>query len=170
MKRMLAVCLIALVMLTLTYVSLRGTLTGMFLAEGYKDINSRLSLNGYVPIKVEVNGNTVRIKYGCYAIDKNVLDGQALSIYHVINNITYFRPLTHDLIKDMLDLFEIKVKVAKIVDYRDGVYYARLVLERGNKIVDLDARPSDVIAIALRYNKSVYIKESIIKENGMYIC
>ena len=162
-----AVFLLLLAALYVYDITIGAGITGMVTA-GNEDY---LSLEGYVPVEVYVKpGNVVGIKSGCYVIENNVLEGQALSIYNALNDITYFRPLTHDLMSDIFDLLDIKVRVAKISKYKDGVYYARLIVEQGDKVLDLDARPSDVIAIALREGVDVYIKKDILEKTGVNVC
>jgi bifunctional DNase/RNase len=72
------------------------------------------------------------------------------------------RPLTHDLYMLTLDAFGAKVSRAVIVRMEDEIYYARLILEAENeimerKIVELDARPSDCLALAVRCNAPFYV-------------
>jgi bifunctional DNase/RNase len=60
--------------------------------------------------------------------------------------------------------------MVKIVEIRNNTFIGRLILQQGNKVVSLDSRPSDGIAIAVRTGSPVYIKESLMKEQGKYIC
>lgn len=78
------------------------------------------------------------------------------------------RPLTHDLYMQTLEAFGAKVCRVIIVNMKDEVYYARLILEAENevmerKIVELDARPSDSIAIAVRCGAPVFVVEELWK-------
>ena len=94
---------------------------------------------------------------------------QIYSIQKGLENKIEFRPLTHDLIKSILDVFGIEVLMVKITDYKGGVYFANLILKQGNKILNIDSRPSDAIAIAIRLNKPIYIKEDLLKY-GLKFC
>ncbi len=90
---------------------------------------------------------------------------EAQAIYMGMKGIIYERPLTHDLIKSILDVFEIKVKKVVINALKDSTYYARLLLEdKEGNIYSVDARPSDSIAIALKTNSKIFIAEEIMQK------
>jgi len=75
------------------------------------------------------------------------------------------RPLSHDLMKSIID--SLKAKVARVVihDIKDSTFYAKVILElTGGEIVEVDARPSDSIALALRSNAGIFVSERIILE------
>jgi hypothetical protein len=79
------------------------------------------------------------------------------------------RPLTHDLIGHMLGAFGAKVERVVINDLRDGVYYARLIISAENelhqrKIVELDGRPSDSVAIAMQAKAEVFVARAVWNE------
>ncbi len=76
------------------------------------------------------------------------------------------RPLTHDLYLQTLDAFGAKVSRVVIVDMKGDIYYARLILEAENeimerKIVELDSRPSDCIAVATRCGAPIYVLQEL---------
>ena len=72
--------------------------------------------------------------------------------------------------KDMLDIFGIQVLQVKIDRYVSDIYYATIILNQGNRILELDARPSDSIALAARTGSKLYIKRNILEMNGDYLC
>jgi hypothetical protein len=78
------------------------------------------------------------------------------------------RPLTHDLIANILSGFNITVDRVIITELRNSTYYARLILnqqnELGRKIVEIDARPSDCIAIATAHKKPIYVAASLFEQ------
>jgi uncharacterized protein len=76
------------------------------------------------------------------------------------------RPMTHDLLKNIVEQFNSTITEVNIVDMKDNTYYATLVIDGINE--DVDARPSDAIALAVRFNAPIYINESIINETGFY--
>jgi len=93
---------------------------------------------------------------------------EAHSIYLALTNQKFERPLTHDLIKTILNALNVKIPMVVVNDVRDRTYYARIVLEVGEgKIFTIDARPSDSIAIALRMNSKIYVAKSIMDEAGV---
>ncbi len=97
---------------------------------------------------------------------------EATSILMEIQGIKPSRPLTHDLLKSVLD--DLKAQVTKIVinDLHDGTFYARIHLERNSSNFEIDSRPSDAIALAVRTDAPIYAEEkimesaSIISESG----
>src|SRR5438132_10826618 len=75
------------------------------------------------------------------------------------------RPLTHDLITHMLKGFNITVERAIITELKNSTYYARLILQQqnelGRKIVEIDARPSDCLALATAVKKPIYVSAAL---------
>jgi len=76
------------------------------------------------------------------------------------------RPLTHDLIGQILEGFEVKVQKVVINDLQDNTFFARLFLvaedESGKRIIEIDARPSDCIAIAQRAGAAIYVASHVL--------
>jgi len=72
------------------------------------------------------------------------------------------RPLTHDLFLQVCKTFNVNLLEVEITDLKEGIYYAKLVCKKGDLIVDFDSRSSDAIALALRFNCPIYIKEKIL--------
>jgi bifunctional DNase/RNase len=91
---------------------------------------------------------------------------EAMSIYVELTGERAPRPLTHDLLKNILDHFESQVEEVRIVDLKDGIFFAELVIKMDERELRLDARPSDSIALALRYKAPVLMAEAILKEAG----
>lgn len=90
--------------------------------------------------------------------------GSAISMF--INGTEKIRPLTHDLIVMILEAFGAKVTQVVINDLAGGTYFARLFLEAENeimhrKIVELDARPSDSIALACQQGAPIYVARKV---------
>lgn len=83
-------------------------------------------------------------------------ENQALSIYLGQTNHAGQRPLTHDLLTDVVHALGASLEKVRITDLRENIYYAELQLRRGNTITKIDARPSDAIALALRSNAPVF--------------
>jgi len=78
------------------------------------------------------------------------------------------RPLTHDLMSDVFKGFDIEVERVVVTELKNSTYFARMILkmenELGVKIVELDARPSDCLAIAASQNVPVYVTDSLFEE------
>jgi uncharacterized protein len=91
---------------------------------------------------------------------------ESQSIAIALNNLQTPRPLTHDLIKNLLDYLECRLMRVELIDLKEGVFFARLVLERDGQRMDMDARPSDSIALALRAKAPIYVTPAIMDEAG----
>jgi len=76
------------------------------------------------------------------------------------------RPLTHDLLRDVVTAFEQELDEVRITDVKDGVFYATLVFGSG---VQVEARPSDSIALALRTGSRIVCSEDVLGESGVHV-
>ena len=93
---------------------------------------------------------------------------EAQSIALALEVVETPRPLTHDLICEMIKKIDAKLVSVSIYKLNDGVFYAKLKikgLKFGNK--QIDSRPSDAISIALRLNAQIYVSPEVIKEAGV---
>lgn len=80
------------------------------------------------------------------------------------------RPLTHDLMKDLLEKLNGTLLAVHLTELREGVFYADLVLKRGDQSeITISARPSDAIALALRTKSSILASEELLAEAGIEI-
>lgn len=91
---------------------------------------------------------------------------EASSIATALENIQTPRPMTHDLLKNILDQLGIKVIKIEVNDLKDNTYYALIHLDVSNKRLTIDARPSDALAIALRTGASIFVEESVIQRSA----
>lgn len=79
------------------------------------------------------------------------------------------RPLTHDLFKNFCDHYSIKVKQVIIHKLTDGVFYSSIITEQNLKEKIIDARTSDAVALALRFNAPIFTYKDILKKAGVYL-
>jgi len=91
---------------------------------------------------------------------------EASSIATALENINTPRPMTHDLVKNLLDKLGVKIVRIEVNDLKDNTYYALLHLDVDNRRLVIDSRPSDAIAIALRTNAPIFVEESVIKRSA----
>jgi uncharacterized protein len=91
---------------------------------------------------------------------------EASSIATALENVQTPRPMTHDLMKSMLDLLEVKVVKIEVNDLRDNTYFAVIHMEVDKKRMVIDSRPSDAIALALRVGASIFVEENVIKKSA----
>ena len=89
---------------------------------------------------------------------------EAISIDIALRNETTPRPMTHDLMKSIMDNFSIRIDRIIIDDLDEQVFYARLMLKDTDKEIEIDARPSDCIALAVRTNASIFIDPEILEK------
>jgi len=94
---------------------------------------------------------------------------EANAIDRELRNITSVRPMTHDLIHSILTQTHVKVKEVRIVDLKDNTYYARLFLTSDNGLIEIDARPSDAIIIALKSKTPVFVSAKILRDQGIVL-
>lgn len=91
---------------------------------------------------------------------------EASSIATALENIETPRPMTHDLIKNMLDNLGVKIMKIEVNDLKDNTYYALIHLDVNKKRMVIDSRPSDAIAIALRTSAPIFVEESVIQRSA----
>lgn len=93
---------------------------------------------------------------------------EARAITFEVEKVTTPRPLTHQLMANMIQSLGARVARAVIREFRDHTYYADLVLvQRGGQEVAIDARPSDAIALALRAEAPIFAAPAVLDENGL---
>ena len=97
-----------------------------------------------------------------------MFEAQAIAIE--IEKISPNRPMTHDLFKSFAGHFNVEVIEIYISDLKEGVFFGRIVCRDGEgKIIEIDARPSDAIAIGIRFNAGIYTNEKVMEEAGIVV-
>ena len=94
-------------------------------------------------------------------------EAQAIAIQ--LEKMTPSRPLTHDLFKNFADTFNIKLKEVIIYNLVEGIFYAKLISDDGEKEVEIDARTSDAIALAVRFDCPIFTYEFILSAAGIIL-
>jgi uncharacterized protein len=92
---------------------------------------------------------------------------EATSIASALRDIKFDRPMTHDLFKNFIDNLEMVVSKVEVCDLKDNTFYARIYFVSKDKSFDMDARPSDAIAIALRFGAPIYVDDKIFDKSQM---
>lgn len=90
---------------------------------------------------------------------------EATAIASEIEGVTFSRPMTHDLLKNIMDKTDTKVKKIEICDLKDNTYYAIIHLTSQGKALSIDSRPSDAIAIALRTKSPIFVHQQVIEKS-----
>ena len=133
-------------------------------------------------VKLSIKGISYsQTQNGAYALILNEVDGErklpivigafeAQSIAIALEKeIKPPRPLTHDLFKNFADRFDIVIKQVIIHKLVDGVFYSSMICERDRIEEIIDARTSDAIALALRFNAPIFTYKNILDKAGIYL-
>lgn len=124
-----------------------------------------LRINTIAPSSVGANSYVIVLQ----SIEKSILsfpivigsqEAQSISIF--IEGISIKRPLTHDLIYQVLLTTRTELEYVEITSFKDGIFYAELHLINNNENYVIDARPSDAIAIAIRFKKEIRISTDLL--------
>ncbi len=95
-------------------------------------------------------------------------EAQAIAIE--LENMTPTRPLTHDLFKSFAESFDVKIKEVVVYNLVEGIFYSKIICDtKDGKEVEIDARTSDAIAIAVRFKCPVYTFEFILSSAGILL-
>ena len=89
-------------------------------------------------------------------------EAQAIALQ--LEKIVPPRPLTHDLMKNLLDSIDVNVARIVVNELRENTYFALIGLKRNGDTKDIDARPSDAIALALRANAPIFVEEEVMQK------
>ncbi len=108
-----------------------------------------------VILKDEVNRRWLPIVVGS-------TEAQAIALQ--LERIKPPRPLTHDLMKNLLDSIEVRVSRVVVNDLRENTYYALIGLKFNGSHTEIDARPSDAIALALRTDSPIFVEEEVMRK------
>ncbi len=132
-------------------------------------------------IKLEIVGLSYsQTQSGAYALVLGEAKGQrrlpiiiggfeAQAIAIELEKMTPSRPLTHDLFRSFAEAFSIVVEEVVIYNLLEGIFYARLVCDDGIRKLEIDARTSDAIALAVRFECPIYTYESILATAGIIL-
>lgn len=94
-----------------------------------------------------------------------MFEAQAIAIE--IEKIIPNRPMTHDLFKSFAESFHFEIDRILISDMKEGVFYAKIICKSELTVVEIDSRPSDAIAIAVRFNAPIFCAEKVMTEAAM---
>jgi uncharacterized protein len=92
---------------------------------------------------------------------------EAEAITVALQEIEMIRPLTHDLLKSLFGTFNARIKRVEIVSLREEIFFGNIVAEANGEEVNIDSRPSDAIALAVRAHVPIYVHQSVLDEAGI---
>lgn len=110
-----------------------------------------------IVILKDVNGNAI------LPIWVGVFEANAIALE--IEKVQTPRPMTHDLIKNVLLGLNATVKKVVVTDLRDDTFYALIWLDRNGSSITIDSRPSDALALALRTDAPIFVEEEVLKSS-----
>jgi bifunctional DNase/RNase len=119
---------------------------------------SLLSQHRVVVLKEEEMERYLAIWIGPYEADAITIRLQGVEVA---------RPLTHDLVQQTIDRLGATVSHILVNDLHDDTFYARVVMDRDGERIELDSRPSDAIALAVRVQAPVFVSESVMERAGV---
>jgi hypothetical protein len=119
---------------------------------------------------LEVDGNTVTIGRGCTAIVSETSPERAEAIQMGLENKTGERPTSYDGWASMLGEFNVTLEAVTLYGKTDSAYLSRAIFRIDNRVLDLDMRPSDAMALALRTGAPIYLNMTLLREVGTDIC
>jgi bifunctional DNase/RNase len=130
----------------------------------------RLSLIG---VRVEVPTNQpivlLREESGARFLPIFIGSPEATAIVYALQGLDVPRPMTHDLFKTVLDDQKVALQKVEITELHDGTFYAEIELDRDGKTSRISSRPSDAIALAVRFGSDIpiYADEAVLDEAGV---
>ncbi len=123
--------------------------------------NTITQTNNYAVVLQEVNGNRrLPIVIGGF---------EAQSIAIALEGMRPNRPLTHDLLKNVMLTFDIHLEKVIINKLIEGIFHACLICNKDGQIYEIDSRTSDAIALALRFNVPIYAREEVLSEAAITV-
>ncbi|MCY4401947.1 MAG: bifunctional nuclease family protein [Candidatus Poribacteria bacterium] len=93
-------------------------------------------------------------------------ESEAWAIDNHLKQVHVPRPMTHDLLKSVIDTFSVKVSSVCITAIEDITFYAQVTLELNGEVHEIDSRPSDALALAIRSDVPIFVEEEVLEENG----
>ena len=90
---------------------------------------------------------------------------EATAIASELEGIHFSRPMTHDLLKSIMETIDVRVSKIEVCDLRNNTYYALIHIKHGGKEISIDARPSDALALSLRVGAPIFVAEDVISKS-----
>ena len=91
---------------------------------------------------------------------------EATAIAFALEEVETPRPMTHDLMKDMLDELGARIERVVVTELRDSTFYAEIVVSHAGEVKSVSARPSDAVALAVRFGAPVFAEEGVLDAAG----
>ena len=158
-KRHLKIGLAGFLLVTLVFVSLSKEKPSAFIEVEVKGV--RLDTMGHNPVVILADKDGKKaLPIWIGLLEANAIDKE-------LKNVSSTRPMTHDLLHSILGQVHATVKEVKVVELKDHTYYAKLFLMLNKELIEVDARPSDAIVMALKSKAPIYVSAKIMGDQGI---
>jgi len=94
---------------------------------------------------------------------------EAAAIAYALQGVTMPRPMTHDLMRDVLSSLDVEIERVVITELQDRTYYAELRLRRGSDVTVVSSRPSDAVAVAVRTGSPLFVSDELMDAEGIML-
>ena len=91
---------------------------------------------------------------------------EATAIASELEGINFSRPMTHDLLKNILEMTGVEILKVEVCDLKNNTYYALIHFKYNGREMSIDARPSDAIALSLRVKAPIFVADEVIEKSG----
>jgi len=123
-------------------------------------------INGLFLTQAQASGVILKEIDGDRTLPIIIGEHEASSIALGLENVAPPRPITHDLFLNTLDTLKAKIERVIITDLKNNTYYAIIQIRNKSQLQEIDARPSDAIALAVRRNVQIFIKEEVMRKGA----
>lgn len=129
-----------------------------------------LSLDEFTKVKVGIAPGKIYLVDNCTAVVMSTSLSKTFTIQRALEGALDIRPDAYDTFYDLMNHYEIGVKFVKIYELKDGLYYAQLFVEKENQLLNLDAKPSDALALATRFHVPIYVSDELLRTQSERVC
>jgi bifunctional DNase/RNase len=91
---------------------------------------------------------------------------EATAIASELEGVKFSRPMTHDLLKNIMSITDIRVEKVEVCDLKNNTYFALIHINHMGKEISIDARPSDALALSLRVQAPIFVSEDVIRRSA----
>lgn len=123
-------------------------------------------INGLFLTQAQASGVILKEIDGDRTLPIIIGEHEASSIALGLENVAPPRPITHDLFLNTLDTLKAKIERVIITDLKNNTYYAIIQIRNKSQLQEIDARPSDAIALAVRRNVQIFIKDEVMRKGA----
>lgn len=125
-----------------------------------------VKINGLFLTQSQASGVILKELDGDRTLPIIIGEYEAQSIALGLENITPPRPITHDLVLNILETLDAQIERIIISDLRNNTYYAIIQLRRRSELLEIDARPSDALALAVRQGVQIFVEEDVMRKGA----